>query len=437
MSIRLTCFVMALAGVSAVVLAAADPDADRYWPQWRGPHATGVSKSATPPTEWSETKNIRWKVEIPGRGSGSPVVWGDRVFILTAVPVGAGGPGGHEPLGGAQLVPHKFTVLALDRKTGKVVWERVAKEEAPHEASHPQNGTWASSSAITDGEHVIAYFESKGVFVYDMNGTLVWEKNLGNKRMRQQFGEGSTPALRGNHLVIVWDHQGQSFIVALDKRTGQELWRQNRTEIDTWATPLIVDVNGRAQVVTPAMNRITSYDLETGRVVWQAPGLTMNPIPSPVAEDGLAILMSGFQGNMLRAIRLADAKGDLSASDAVVWTYARDTPYVPSPLLYDGLLYFLKSNSGLLSAFDAKTGKPHYQLQRLPETPEVFSSPVGAAGRVYVTGRDGKTIVMKHGPTFEVLKVNSLDDGFDASPALVDGELYLRGYRYLYCVAER
>jgi outer membrane protein assembly factor BamB len=435
--------VIGLAGLwglalSATLLASTDTDADRYWPQWRGPFATGVSKSATPPTEWSETKNVRWKVEIPGRGSGSPVVWGDRLFVLTAVPAGTTGAGGHEPIGGVQpRVPHKFMVLAVDRRTGKVIWERVAREEAPHEASHPQNGTWASGSAVTDGEHVIAYFESRGIFVYDMNGTLVWQKDLGHKQMRQQFGEGSTPALRGNHIIVVWDHQGQSFIVALDKRTGQELWRQNRAEIDTWATPLVVDVAGRAQVIAPAMRRIWSYDLETGAIVWSAPGLTMNPIPSPVAEDGMAYLMSGFQGNNLKAIRLSDAKGDLSTTNAIVWTLERDTPYVPSPLLYDGILYFLKSNNGLLSAFDARSGKPHYQLQRLAETPEVFSSPVGASGRVYITGRDGTTLVLKHGSSFEVLKVNTLDDGFDASPALVDGEMYMRGYRYLYCVAEK
>jgi outer membrane protein assembly factor BamB len=424
-----------VAAVVALKAVPADTDADKYWAQWRGPYATGVSRTATPPVEWSETKNVKWKVEIPGRGSGSPVVWGDRLFVLTAIPTNVTGAATHAPLGGAPLVPHKFVVIAIDRKSGHVLWERVAKEEAPHEASHPQNGTWASSSAITDGQHVIAYFESRGIFVYDMDGTPVWQKDLGRKQMRQQFGEGSTPVLRGNHLVIVWDHQGQSFIVALDKRTGAELWRRNRAEIDTWATPLVVDVNARAQVVVPAMNKITSYDLETGNIVWQAPGLTMNPIPSPVAEDGMVYLMSGFQGNNLKAIRLADAKDDLTATSAIVWSQNRDTPYVPSPLLYDGILYFLKSNSGLLSAFDAKTGKPHYQLQRLAETPEVFSSPVGAAGRVYITGRDGKTIVIQRGSAYEVLKVNTLDDGFDASPALVDSDIYMRGYRYLYCVA--
>ncbi|MBK9241235.1 MAG: PQQ-binding-like beta-propeller repeat protein [Acidobacteria bacterium] len=326
--------------------------------------------------------------------------------------------------------------MAIDRKTGKTVWERVAREETPHER-HQENGTWASSSAVTDGEVVIATFESRGLHAYDMNGTRVWERDLGDKRMRSQFGEGSTPALHGRFLVCVWDHQGESFIVALDKRTGAEIWRQPRKEIDTWATPLITTVNGKAQVITGAMNQIQAYDLETGTPIWNTTGLTMNPIPSPVVEDGLAILMSGFRGNSLKAIKLADAKGDITGTPAVAWTYERDTPYVPSPLLYDGVLYFLKSNNGILSVFDAKTGKPHYTLQRLDATPNVFASPVGAAGRVYIVGRDGATVVLKHGPTFEVLATNTLDDGFDASPALVDGELLLKGYRYLYSISNQ
>jgi len=407
-----------------------------YWPQWRGPHATGVSRTATPPLEWNETKNVRWKVEIPGRGSATPVVWGDRLCVLSAVPVGVTGAPAHAPLGRAP-VAHKYLVMAFDRKTGKILWERVAKEETPHEASHPDNGTWASASAATDGEHVIASFESRGYFAYDMNGKLIWEKDLGDKRMRNTFGEGSTPALHGNSLVIVWDHQGQSFIVALDKRTGAEVWRRDRKEIDTWATPLVVTVNGRAQVVTGAMNQVTSYDLQTGDVVWFTSGLTMNPIPTPVAADGMVFLTAGFRGNSLKAIRLADAKGDITGTSAVAWTLDRDTPYVPSPMLYDEVLYVLKSNNGILSAFDAKRGTPHYQAQRLDAMGEVFASPVGAAGRVYVTGREGTTMVLRHGPKLEVLAVNHLDDGFDASPALVDGDMYLRGYKNLYCIAEK
>jgi outer membrane protein assembly factor BamB len=418
------------------VLRATMADADRYWGQWRGPHATGVSKAANPPVEWSETKNVRWKLEIPGRGSSSPVVWGDRVFVSTAVPVGAEGDASHARLGGVQpRVAHRYTVMAIDRKAGKTLWEKVAAEGVPQEGTRADNGTWASASPVTDGEHVIASFESAGIYAYDMQGTLVWKKDLGQKRMRNQFGEGSSPALFGKYLVIVWDHQGQSFIAVLDKRTGNEIWRQNRAEIDTWATPLVVEVNGRAQVVAPAMKQITSYDLETGATIWQSAGLTMNPIPSPVVENGLAILMSGFQGNSAKAIKLAEAKGDITGTPAVVWTYMRDTPYVPSPLLYDGIVYFLKTNNGLLTALDAATGAPHYQLQRLEAVPEVFASPVGAAGRVYIAGRDGKTVVLKHGKAFEILGVNTLDDGFDASPALVDAEMFLRGYKYLYCLA--
>jgi outer membrane protein assembly factor BamB len=408
-----------------------------FWPEWRGPHGTGVSRSANPPLEWSETKNVRWKVAIPGRGSASPVIWGDRLFVMTAVPVGVTGDAQHAPRGGVQpRVAHRFVVMAIDRKTGRTVWERVAREEEPHEAGHPENSTWASASAVTDGEHVFANFESRGLYAYDMNGKLAWQTDLGDKRMRNQFGEGSTPALHRNTLVTVWDHiAGPSFVAAFDKRTGKELWRVARQEIDTWATPLVVDVGGRAQAIVPGRDRVKSYDLENGAVVWESDGLTMNPIPSPVYEDGLAFLMSGFQGNDLKAIRLADARGNIDGSPAVVWSMARDTPYVPSPLLYDNSLYFLKSNSGILSAFDAKSGMPHYQAQRLDGVGEVFSSPVGAAGRVYITGREGATIVVRHGPKYEVLATNTLNDGFDASPALAGNEIYLRGYKNLYSIA--
>ncbi len=411
--------------------------ADRFWGQWRGPHATGVSRTATPPTEWSETKNIRWKVPIPGRSSSSPVVWNDRIFLLTSVAADPATVAGLAPRGSVPAPsPHKFVVMAIDRTTGKTLWEQVVREETPHER-HQENGTWASTSAVTDGEVVIASFESRGIYAFDLNGKKLWEKDLGDKRMRSQFGEGSTPALHGKYLVHVWDHQGESFIVALDKSTGNELWRQPRKEIDTWATPLITTVNGKAQVIVPAMNQIQSYDLETGAVVWYSAGLTMNPIPSPVVEDGLAILMSGFRGNSLKAVTLADARGDITGTPAIAWSFDRDTPYVPSPLLYDGVLYMLKSNNGILTVFDARTGTQHYGLQRLEAAPNVFASPVGAAGRIYITGRDGATVVLRHGPTFEILATNTLDDGFDSSAALVDGEIYLKGYRYLYCIAER
>jgi outer membrane protein assembly factor BamB len=426
---------------AALMLAAtiaSDGAGERFWPQWRGPHATGVSRHATPPIEWSETKNVRWKVEIPGRGSSSPVVWGDYLFLLSAVPVGVDGPASHQSRSTMQPRDvHRFIVLAIDRRTGRIKWERTAQKERPR-APSMKDGTWASSSAITDGSRVFAFFESSGLYAYNMDGSLLWQKHFGDKQMFAEVGEsGSTPVLYGDRLVVVWDHQGESFIVALDARTGAELWRKSRDEVDSWATPLVVTHEGRAQVVTAAEKRLRSYDLATGDIVWESNGLTMNPIPSPVSDGGLLFAMSGFKGNRLSAIRLADAKGDISDGKANAWTLDRDTPYVPSPLLYDGLLYFLKSNAGILSVFDANTGRPHYQAQRLNGIPEVYSSPVAAQGRVYVTGRDGTTAVLRQGPRFEVLARNTLDDGFDASAALVDGHIYLRGYRYLYDIAER
>jgi outer membrane protein assembly factor BamB len=419
-------------------LVAQDGPAERFWPQWRGPSATGVSRTADPPLEWSETRNIRWKREIPGRGSGSPVVWGDRIYLMSAVPVGVDARAAHESR--AHVQPrdvHRFILMAVDRATGAVVWERTAHEERPRQPSM-KDGTWASSSPITDGRRVYASFDSSGLYAYDMNGVLLWQKQLGEKRMFADVGEsGSTPVLYGDRLVVVWDHQGESFVAALDARTGAELWRVPREEVDSWATPLVVTTEGRPQVVTAAEKRIRSYDLETGRPVWEGDGLTMNPIPSPVAGDGMVFLMSGFRGSRLTAVRLAEAKGDIARGGAVAWTLDRDTPYVPSPLLYDGFLYFLKSNSGILSVFDARTGTPHYQLQRLEGISEIYASPVAAQDRVYLTSRDGTTLVIRHGATFNMLARNSLDDGFDASAALVEDHIYLRGHRYLYAIAEQ
>jgi outer membrane protein assembly factor BamB len=422
--------------VPELFLDAQQPPAERYWGQWRGPQMTGVSATANPPVQWSETQNIRWKTEIPGRGSSSPVVWGDRVYLLTAVPVGVSAEASHEPRGGMTPRPaHRFMVLAIDRRDGKIVWERVAREEVPHSATRQDNGTWASASAATDGEHIIANFESRGMYAYDMEGKLIWQKDFGDKVIRNEFGEGATPVLHGNYVVLVWDNLRDSFIVALDKRTGEERWRVSRNEVDSWATPVVVTHQGRAQVITNGMNRVKSYDLETGRVIWEGEGTTMNAIPSPVAEDGMVILTGGFRGNDLKAIRLAGAQGDISGTDAIAWSLNRDTPYVPSPLLYDGVLYVLKSNNGILSAYEAQTGKSHFLLQRMEGVSEIFASPVGAAGRVYLTGRDGTTVVLRKGPAYEVLASNRLDDGFDASAALAGNEMYLRGYQYLYCIA--
>jgi outer membrane protein assembly factor BamB len=337
--------------------------------------------------------------------------------------------------GGAPRTMQEFVVLAVSRDTGDVIWRQTAREELPHEGRQANN-SWASASAITDGTHVIASFGSRGLYCYDMEGTLIWERDLGDMRTRGSFGEGSSPALFGNTVVVTWDHEGQSFIIALEKTTGEELWRKNREEPTSWATPLIVEHAGRHQVVTPGTNRVRSYDLETGELIWQGDGLTPNAIPSPVTSDGIVYLMSGYRGNALQAVSLAVARGEISGTDALLWEHDRDSPYVPSPLLYRDTLYFLKSNNGILSAFDVSSGTAQYGPVRLEGISEVYASPVGAAGRVYILGRDGNALVLADGPELIVLARNSLDDGFDASPAIVADEMYLRGYRYLYRISE-
>lgn len=419
-------------------------DAEKYWHQWRGPQASGVAPHGDPPTEWSENKNIRWKTAIPGQGHATPIVWGDTVFVTSAVetnkqielaPIEE--PRRRRGRRGRSAAPssvHQFVIFAINRSDGSVRWQQTAREEVPHEGTH-QTGSWAANSPITDGEHVYAYFGSRGLYCYDMQGNLQWEKDLGDMSTRRSFGEGSSPALYGDVIVVNWDHEGDSFIVALDKRTGEELWKVDRDESTSWATPIVVEHNGTPQVIINATNRTRGYDLATGKVLWECGGMTANTIPSPVTADGIVYVTSGFRGNALQAIRLDDAKGDITGAAAIVWDYDRDTPYVPSPLLYGDMLYFLKHNRGMLSAFNASTGEAYYGPERLEGISDVYASPVGAGDRIYISDRDGVTLVLKHGSTLEVLAENILDDGFNASPAIVGKEIFLRGNKSLYCIA--
>lgn len=433
------CLTVAGAAVAASGSGAspAGPESLAFWPQWRGPLGNGVGPAATPPTEWSVSKNIAWKAAVPGTGKSSPIVWQDRVYVTTAAPAGGAGKsaaaapqpgrrGGNPPPEGAL----DFIVLAYDRNSGREAWRKVVRTETPHEGTH-ENGTYASGSALTDGRRLYAYFGSRGLYAMDFSGKVLWEKDLGDMQTRMGFGEGNSPALYDNTLVVIWDHEGEDFIVALDATTGEERWRRPREEPTTWATPLIVTHDGRAQVIVNGTNKVVSYDLRSGETVWETPGTTLNAIPSPVAADGMVFAMAGFRGSMVRAINLANARGTLTGPPGEVWTYDRDTPYVPSPLLYEGKLYFLKSNSGILTCLDAATGKVHYTT-RLEGAPNVYASPVAADGRVYIVGREGTTVVLQAGPELRVIATNPLDEPIDASPALVDDQIYLRSMGHLY-----
>jgi outer membrane protein assembly factor BamB len=428
------CLLLLLA--SGLVASSAN-DELAHWPQWRGPFFTGMARGGAP-LEFGDAKNVKWRLAIPGRGFSTPVIWGEKLFLTSAVPTGKtethqsrhpnGGAGGGEE--------HKFVVLCLDRKSGKTVWERVAKTTVPHEGYHRTYGSFASNSPLTDGQRLYVSFGSRGIYCYDLDGKLVWQKDLGVRlKMRNEFGEGSAPVLAGNALVVPCDQESDSFIVAFDKNTGKELWRTRRDEVSAWATPLLAEHKGRAQIVVSATNKVRAYDPANGKQLWECAGLGSNVIPAPVQHNDTVLVMSGHRDPRLMALRLGRA-GDLTGSDAVLWSQTRGTSYSASPVLHENKLYALTDN-GLLSCFNATTGEPFYQQKRLPQPDSFKASPIGADGKLYLASESGFVTVVKMGEQFEVLANNLFEDQmFIASPIVAEGELYLRSKTQLFCIAE-
>jgi outer membrane protein assembly factor BamB len=444
----------ALAGSVAVLLTLTFSGLVRaqtsaHWPQWRGPFFNGMARGDAP-TVWSDTTNIKWKAEIPGRGFSTPAIWGDRIFVTTAIPTGKSTPaptpnpneqaqGNQRRAGGGAgpLLEHRFEVLALDRKTGKLLWQRTAKVATPHEGYHRAYGSFASNSPVTDGRYVYASFGSRGIYCYDFNGKLIWEKDPGvQMKMRLAFGEGTAPLLVGNRLFLVFDHEAESFIVALDRRNGKELWRAARNERSSWSTPLAIEHGGKTEIVVSATNRVRSYDPETGKVLWESGGLGANAIPVPIHQNGIVYVMSGYRDPKMMAIKLGK-QGDLTGSDSILWSHTRGVPYTASPVLYDNKLYVVTDN-GMVSAFNAITGEPYYAQTRLPKTYNLKSSPVGANGKLYLATEDGDVVVLKMGEKYEVIATNHLTDQiFIATPVIAAGEIFLRGQNTLFCISEK
>ena len=466
----------ALLAGPATAFAAANDSASN-WPQWRGPQANGLVPQANPPTKWSETENVKWKVKLPGKGTGTPIIWGNHIFIQAAIPTGkkvepaeekkaaanfspnvfgqaqtppnpatpppgegerrrrpGGGGGGFGGRGEKPTEVLQFAVISIDRATGKTQWQKIARETVPHEGHHRDHG-FASHSPVTDGKHIYSYFGSRGLHCYDMKGELKWQKDFGTQRTAAGFGEGGSPALSGNTLIVNWDHEGDDFIAAFDKTTGKELWRNTRDEKTTWTTPLILEQDGKTQVIVAASGRVRSYDIASGKVIWECGGLGSNVVPTPVSDFGMLFAMSGHREPALLAIKLGKT-GDLTDTDSVVWKQNRSTPYVPSPLLYGDNLYFFSGNNATLSCFNAKTGVSLFS-ERLEGPSGFYASPVGASGRLYLAGRNGTSLVLKNSGQLEILATNKLEEKFDASPAIAGNELYLRGHEYLYCLAEK
>lgn len=419
---------------------ATDTTRQNNWPEWRGPLRTGEGPDADPPVEWNEEKNIRWKVKLPGLGHSSPIVWNDSIFVTTAVPYGPQldpvpviAPGAHDNVDVTRK--HRFVVICINRKNGAIRWQKVVHDTLPHEGGH-DTGSIASASPVTDGTHVYAGFGSHGLYALDFEGNVVWRRDLGKMQTKHAHGEGASPAIYNGVVVVNQDHEKQSFIEAVDAATGTTRWKKNRDEVTSWASPLIIERNGIAQVVVAGTDRIRSYGLETGDIIWKCGGLSANVVATPVEADGILIAASSYDTRAMLAIDIDRAKGDITGTEHVLWSTTQRTPYVPSMLLIEDQVYFLRHYQNILSRRTIRTGAETAGPFRLSGIQNIYSSPVAASGRIYITDLDGRTLVFRHGRQPEFLALNQLDDSFAATPALVDKELILRGRTYLYSITE-
>lgn len=413
------------------------------WPTWRGPQANGVApKTAQPPTKWDEKNNIKWKIPLSGKGSATPIVWGDQIFVVTATKTDRLAKPEElpkiDPTFQTKTTPpnhfYRFEVFCYDRHTGKEIWKQLANEAVPHEGHH-ETHSYAAGSPTTDGKRLYVSFGSFGIYAYDLSGKLLWKRDLGRIHSRLGWGEAVTPVVQGDSLVLNWDQEANSKLIVLDASTGKTKWEAQRDEKTSWNTPFVVDHQGQTQVIINGTNRIRSYDLKEGKVLWEVGGMTVNAIPSPLVSEGVAYIMSGYRGAAAVAVPL-NSKGELK-EDQVLWRYSKGTPYVPSPILYEGRLYFTAANTPVLTVLDAKTGKVLLEGERLPKLSSFYSSPMIAGGHLYLADRNGTTAVLTLGDKPEVVSLNKLDDSFDASPVAVGKTLYLRGEKYLYAIEEK
>ncbi|HJZ53387.1 MAG TPA: PQQ-binding-like beta-propeller repeat protein [Gemmataceae bacterium] len=426
------------------VARSADFDTQKYanWHHWRGPDANGSAPKADPPTKWSEKTNIRWKAELPGKGSATPIVWGDRVFVLTAIDTGRKANPDELPKPDPKFETktdppsnfYKFVVLCFDRNTGKQLWEKVAAERVPHEGHHPSH-SYAAGSPTTDGQFLYVSFGSFGNYCYDFDGNLIWSRDLVRLHTRLGWGEAVTPVVHKGNLLLNYDQEADAALYCLDAATGKTRWVAPRTEKTSWNTPLVVEHGGTTQVIVNGMT-IVSYDLADGKPLWSYEGMTVNPIPSALRVGDSVVCMSGYKGAVAVSIPLT-ARGALGKDFKVNWKYGSGTPYVPSPALVSDRLYFTQMNDPVLTVLDAKTGQAMIDKERLSQVQSFYASPMTAAGRVYFVDQRGTTVVLTAGDSLDVLAVNKLDDHFDASPVAVGKQLFLRGEKHLYCIEEK
>lgn len=416
-------------------LQAFQNESEEVWPAWRGPTMNGhAAESANPPTEWGEGNNVSWKVELPGLGNSTPCVWGNQIILTYAKPTGRKiEVNGKDASGAAR--PNEFQellVAAYDIETGKEVWNKKVAEAVPYEKGH-STGSYASASTVTDGKQVYAFFGSLGLFALDMDGKQLWNQEFSKMTTAAGFGEGASPALQDNILVIPWDEEGQSFVAGIDTASGNEVWRTQRETGSAWTTPLIVKDGEKHVVIVSGSKRTRAYDLQSGTEVWNCGGMSSNPTSSPVAEGNVVFVGNSFRGNVVQAIRFEGAKGDVSQAGNLLWTHQKSASYVPTPVVANGKIYFLRRSTGVLNCLNAETGDEVFPGKRLG-LENVHASPMLAANRIYISSREGDTVVIDPAKECKILAKNHLDDVFDASPVAIGSRLILRGRKNLYCI---
>jgi outer membrane protein assembly factor BamB len=417
------------------------------WPQWRGPGGLAVGQAPTYPDTWSVDSHIVWKTAIPGRGHSSPVISGDRIFLTTSIE-GALVPGHKPPIHlGWDMKPgylhpdsvgsdhaYALRVMAISARTGERLWEHTVYDGPMYDDRHRKN-TYASPTAVTDGRSVYFFFESGGLYAFDVDGRRQWEISLGGIA-KAGLGPGTSPVLYDNLIIVQCDQgmgEGASFIAAFDRRTGKEVWRVARQNRRSWATPLLVTAGGRDELIASGAEAVIAYDPRTGRELWRTEGTQGHPIPSSAVGHGLVFAFAGNAERQKKVLAIRPGADGERDGSRVAWRYTRGTAYVASPILYGDFLYVLTDN-GIVTCLDAKTGELKYQGGRTPVPATFTASPVAFADKMFFTSEDGDTFVLRAGATHEIVRTNSVGEPVYASPALANGMVFIRGERHLFAI---
>jgi outer membrane protein assembly factor BamB len=417
------------------------------WPGWRGPGSLGISSAKGFPVKWDLSKNVKWKAEVPGLGHSSPIVWENRIFVTTAMSSDPkedywekGFPRINRGLDAAEI---SWKTLCFDRDSGKLLWEQTAIRKKPVNPRHTKN-SYASQTPATDGTYVYAFFGDQGMYCYDFQGKLIWSRDLGTFTMANGWGLGSSPILYKDLVIQTCDQEveGGSFIIALNKKTGETAWKTDRKEASSWSTPYLYLEGKRPELLVNATKAIRGYDPGTGKLLWECRGpATAITTPTPTSSNGLIFVSSGFIVEAVRPITAfrPGANGDITlkegetSSSAIAWRQLAAAPYIPSPIAYGDYIFVLL-DQGFIACYDAKTGKEIYGKQRIDMGAGFSASPVAVDGKLYCGSEDGDVYVISAGAKYELLAKNSLGEAIMASPAVSDGRMFIRALKHLYCI---